>query len=335
LAELNYRTAATGAVGIDFAGTGRQTKKLLTVANVSKSLGGRPLFANVDLILTPGMRLGLLGANGSGKTTLLHVLAGRLAPDTGLVTPAERLRTVLFEQGRSSLSLTTTLRRALAPNTETVLFRDRPIHVAAWAQQFHFTADQLDIELGALSGGERARVRIAQLMLQPADVLFLDEPTNDLDIPALEVLEESLADFPGAVVLVSHDRDLMDRLCTDVIGLDGRGNSQTFGSLSQWLSAVTKLVEAAAPAPKPIAAKTSPKPKKLSYKEQLQLEGMEAAILKAEREVLTCQAGVERAATAGHTILAAACMALEQAQRQVDQLYSQWQDLEARRASAS
>ncbi len=337
LAELNYRTAETGAAGIDFAGTGRQTKKLLTVKDVSKSLGGKPLFANIDLILSPGTRLGLLGPNGSGKTTLLHVLAGKLAPDTGTVTPAERLRTVLFEQGRSSLSLTTTLRRALAPNTETVLFRDKPTHVAAWAQRFLFKADQLDIELGALSGGERARVRIAQLMLQPADLLFLDEPTNDLDIPALEVLEESLADFPGVVVLVSHDRDLMDRLCTDVIGLDGQGNAKPYGSLAQWLTGMTKPVEPVilAAAPKPAPAKSAPKPKKLSFKEQQALEGMEAAILQAEEKVVACQAEVERAANAGHAILAAACKALEEVQGSVERLYAQWQDLEARRSAGA
>src|SRR5204863_2322835 len=116
-----------------------------------------------------------------------------------------------------------TLRQALCPNGDTVRYRDRPLHVVAWAKQFLFQSEQLDVLVGDLSGGEQARVRIAQLMLQPADVLLLDEPTNDLDIPALEVLEDSLAEFAGALVLVSHDRDLMDRLCTEVIGLDGRG----------------------------------------------------------------------------------------------------------------
>src|SRR5207302_2926701 len=125
----------------------------------------------------------------------------------------------------------------LCPNADMVTYRGRSLHVAAWAKQFLFGTEQLDTPVGSLSGGEQARVRIAQLMLQPADLLLLDEPTNDLDIPALEVLEDSLADFPGALVLISHDRDLMDRLCTEVVGLDGRGGAAVYGSVGQWLSA--------------------------------------------------------------------------------------------------
>jgi ATP-binding cassette subfamily F protein uup len=194
------------------------TRKLLTASGVAKSLGGRELFSDVDLLLTPGTKLGLLGPNGSGKSTLLRVLAGEVAPDAGAVTRADDLRSVMFEQGRVSLDPAAPLRRALCPNGETVLVGGRPWHVVAWAKRFLFRAEQLDMPLGDLSGGEQARVRIAQLMLQPADLLLLDEPTNDLDIPALEVLEESLADFLP-LVLVSHDRDLMDRLCTEVVGL--------------------------------------------------------------------------------------------------------------------
>ena len=170
------------------------------------------------------------------------------------------------------------------------MYRDRPLHVAAWAKQFLFRPEQLDVPVGDLSGGEQARVRIAQLMLQPADLLLLDEPTNDLDIPALEVLEDSLAEFPGALVLVSHDRDLMDRLCTEVVGLDGRGGAALYGSVGQWLTAYerepprrprSRPKPAGAGGPRPPA----PKPRKLSYREQQELEQMEAAILAAEEAV--------------------------------------------------
>src|SRR5207253_6184697 len=160
-----------------------------------------------------------------------------IAPDAGTITRADGLNVVLFEQGRASLDPAASLRKALCPNGDTVVYRDRRLHVVAWAKQFLFRPEQLDVPVGDLSGGEQARVRVAQLMLRPADVLFLDEPTNDLDIPALEVLEDSLAEFPGALVLVSHDRDLLDRLCTDVVGLDGRGGAALYGSLGQWLSA--------------------------------------------------------------------------------------------------
>ena len=190
--------------------------------------------------------------------------------------------------------------------------------------------------VGDLSGGEQARVRIAQLMLQPADLLLLDEPTNDLDIPALEVLEESLTEFPGALVLVSHDRDLLDRLCTEVVGLDGRGGAGLYGSVDQWLTAYERSVIAAAEAAKPVvtaAPRTAPaqKARKLSYREQQEWEQMESAILAAEATVVEQQAAVEKASNAGHVALADACHALEEAQRAVERLYARWQELEAKR----
>jgi len=335
-ADLKSRTAAAGTAGIDFVGTGRQTKKLLTATGVAKALGGKPLFANIDVLLAPGVRLGLLGPNGSGKSTLLRVLAGELPPDAGTVTRADGLRAVVFEQGRASLDPTVTLRRALSPNGDTVTYRDRPLHVGGWAKQFLFRAEQLDLEVGALSGGEQARVRIAQLMLRPADVLFLDEPTNDLDIPALEVLEDSLAEFPGAVVLVSHDRELMDGLCTEVIGLDGRGGANVYGSVGQWLAAYeARSSERGTRSEEPVRAARAPaaKAKKLSYKEQQEFDGMEQAILVAEEAVSASQLAVEQAAAAGHETLAEACRELESAQRDVERLYARWQELEAKRTA--
>jgi ABC transport system ATP-binding/permease protein len=339
LAELKYRNAPVGAAGIDFVATGRQTRKLLSAAGIAKSLGGRPLFANLDLALTPGTKLGLLGANGSGKSTLLRVLAGDVAPDAGTVRQAEGLRAVLFEQGRTGLDPTAPLRKALCPNGDTVVYRDRPVHVMAWAKQFLFRPEQMDVPVGDLSGGEQARIRIAQLMLQPADLLLLDEPTNDLDIPALEVLEDSLADFPGALVLVSHDRDLVDRLCTELVGLDGRGGAALYGSVQQWLAAYERVTaeatkEVARP-PAPAAPPPVPaiKPRKLSYREQQEWEGIEAAITAAEKIVAKQQREVERAATAGHAALADACRGLEEAQRAVERLYERWQELDAKRGS--
>jgi ABC transport system ATP-binding/permease protein len=336
LEELKVRTAAAGTAGIDFVATGRQTRKLLAAADLAKSLGGRPLFTGLDLMLSPGAKLGLLGPNGSGKSTLLRVLVGELAPDAGTVTRADGLRVVMFEQGRAALDPAATLRRALCPNGDTVRYRDRSLHVAAWAKQFLFRPEQLDVPVGDLSGGEQARVRIAQLMLQPADLLLLDEPANDLDIPALEVLEDSLAEFPGALVLVSHDRELMDRLCTEVVGLDGRGGAALYGSVGQWLAAYEKAtaepVKPAAPSA-PRAPTAAPKPRKLSYREQQELEQMEAAILAAEEAVAERHAEVERSATAGHVALADACRALEDAQRTVERLYARWQELEAKRGS--
>src|SRR5262245_50030265 len=332
LAELKARTAATGPAGIAFVAPGRATRKLLNAAGIAKSLGGRPLFAGLDVELSPGAKLGLLGPNGSGKSTLLHVLAGAAEPDGGAVTRADGLRVVMFEQGRAALDQAATLSKALCPDGDTVIYRGRPIHVAAWSKRFLFRPEQLEVPVGSLSGGEQARVRIAQLMLQPADLLLLDEPTNDLDIPALEVLEESLAEFPGAVVLVSHDRDLMGRLCTEVVGLDGRGGAGLYGSINQWLTAYERSLAEAAEAARPAApavsrpAPAAPKPRKLNYREQQEWEGMESAILAAEETVAVCEAEVERAASAGHAVLTEACRALAEAQRTVEGLYQRWQE---------
>ncbi|MEZ6141283.1 MAG: ABC-F family ATP-binding cassette domain-containing protein [Zavarzinella sp.] len=331
LAELNYRTKQGSAAGIDFAGTGRQTKKLLTIANVSKSIAGRKLFANLELLVSPGVKLGLLGPNGSGKSTFLKIIAKELAPDTGTITHAEGLRIEVFEQGRSSLDQTITLREALCPNGDTVVFRDQPMHVAGWASRFQFHADQLDMEMSALSGGEQARVRIAQLMLRPADLLLLDEPTNDLDIAALELLEENLDEFPGALVIVSHDRDLLDRLCTEFIGLDGLGGSALYGSVNQWLNAYEKANAPSKPAATKSANPTTSKPKKLSYKEQQEVNNMETAILEAEELLQVLKQKVEDAATSSHTVLSEACRAMESAQSKVEQLYARWAELEAKR----
>jgi len=338
LAELKARNAAAGAAGIDFVATGRKTRKLLTATGLTKSLGGRRLFQGVDVALSPGTKLGLLGANGSGKSTLLRVLAGLVEPDEGSVVRADGLLTEMFEQGRASLDPATTLRKALCPEGDTVVYRGRPLHVVAWAKQFLFKVEQLDVTLASCSGGEQARVRIAQLMLRPADLLLLDEPTNDLDIPALEVLEESLAEFPGALVIVSHDRELLDRLCTEVIGLDGQGNAGSYASVAQWLTAYERSLaereEATRPAPTPKpAAKPTPKTKKLSYAEQKELDGIEAAIHSAEEAVTAWHTKVEQAATVGHVALAEACQALEAAQADVERLYARWQELEAKRGA--
>src|SRR5262249_31230327 len=151
--ELKRRNAGAAAAGIDFVASGRQTRKLLAATGIAKSLGGKPLFSGLDVAVAPGTKLGLLGPNGSGKSTLLRVLAGKIAPDTGTVKPAEGLRAVMFEQGRTALDPTATLRRALAPNNETVVYRDRPMHVIAWAKQFLFTEEQLEVPVGDLSGG--------------------------------------------------------------------------------------------------------------------------------------------------------------------------------------
>src|SRR3989454_8390596 len=231
LAEMNARSR-TASAEIDFSATNRKTKQLITLENVSFGVGSRTLFKDIHFSVTSGMRVGLVGPNGSGKTTLLRLLRGEMEPEFGKIRRAEGLQIVYFDQNRE-LDPDITLRRALAPDSDAVIYQDRVIHVASWAERFLFSSENLNQRVGRLSGGERARVLIAQLMLQPADVLLLDEPTNDLDIPTLEVLEESLLEFSGALVLVTHDRYMMDRISTILLGLDGLGNAEQFADYSQ------------------------------------------------------------------------------------------------------
>ncbi len=334
LGDLKSRNADRGTAGIDFAASGRKTKKLVQLQKASKSLGGRKLFDGVNLVLSPGDTVGLLGPNGSGKTTLIRLVTGALEPDAGSVFRADDLKIVLFDQHRQQLDLDDTLRRALFPTGDNLVVHGTPTHVAGWAKRFLFRSDQLDVPVRDLSGGERARVLIARLMLQEADVLILDEPTNDLDIPTLDVLEERLADFPGAVILVTHDRFLLERTATTLLSLDGRGNASVFADLTQWENArkVQQKADAAAKkAAKPAAASTPAKPakRKLTWKELKELEGMEAAILQAEDDVETWQAKIaDPTVQSDHEAMATACESLATAQREVDRLYARWAELE-------
>jgi len=336
LTELRERTgaAAEARAGIDFNASDRKTKKLLVAEGLSKSFGARKIVQNLDLKLTPGTRLGLIGPNGSGKTTLLSLLDGTLEPDAGTIQRAEWLKTVRFEQNRDTLDRTVSLRRALAPEGDTVLYQGRPIHVAAWAKRFLFHTDQLDTPVSRLSGGEQARILIARLMLQPADLLILDEPTNDLDIPTLEVLEESLMEFPGALVLVTHDRFLLESVSSLVLALDGSGTATFFADYTQWEAA-----RAAAPSPKLAPPKASAGPaqpakpakeaKKLTYKEQREWEQMEAKVLDGEDRLAAAQAAVEDPAVASDPkALQERCATLETVRKDVERLYARWAELE-------
>jgi ATP-binding cassette subfamily F protein uup len=333
LADVTTRNRQ-GTTAIDFTATGRMTKRLVACEGLSKSMGGRLLFQNLKFALGPGARLGVLGANGSGKSTLLRILAGELEPDTGELHRAEGLRVAWFDQNRDRLDLDQPLRRALAPEGDTVIFRDRPVHVAGWAARFLFGAEQLDLPLNRLSGGERARVHIARLMLLPADILLLDEPTNDLDIPTLEVLESNLADFPGAMVLVTHDRFLLDRLSTFLLALDGQGGVEFFAELAQWEQANATRKAAL----KPAARDTRESPsgsarKKLSYLEAREWERIEDRVAQAEAALDACRSQLEMPDVVSNPArLTEAVAAMDVAQAAVDRLYERWAELEAKRA---
>jgi ATP-binding cassette subfamily F protein uup len=328
------RTAA-----IDFTASDRKTRRLVVIEGLAKRFGERTILSGLDLTISAGMRLGLLGPNGSGKSTLLRIVAGEIAPDGGTCTRADDLRVVYFDQDREQLDPAVTLRRTLAPDGDQVIYRERPLHVATWAKRFLFGSEQLEMPVGRMSGGERARVLIARLMLRPADLLILDEPTNDLDLDTLEALEESLLEFAGALVLVTHDRFLFDRVSTTVLALDGQGGAERFADFAQW-EAARRAADAAAraaasedkagaAAPRPGKAAAPASVRRLSYMEQREWEQMEERILAAESELERCQAAAADPAVASQAdVVALRYRELQEAQEKVDQLYARWAELE-------
>ncbi|MBY0262650.1 MAG: ABC-F family ATP-binding cassette domain-containing protein, partial [Phycisphaerales bacterium] len=349
LAELKRRNTAagTGGAGVDFSASGRKTRKFIQALGVSKTIvsGGtgvapvmssRTLFSNVDLELGAGDCLGLLGPNGSGKTTLLKILTGELKPDEGSIKYSEPPpRIVVFSQYRQDFDPAIMLGEALCPVSDQVRFRGQAMHITAWSRRFLFRDDQLLQPVGALSGGELARVHIARIMLEPADVLVLDEPTNDLDIPTLEVLEEALEDFPGGLILVTHDRAMLDRLAQEVLWLDGQGGSGTVASLEQALAAQSKSLAARAapatkpksesPAPSTAAPTPTPTKKKLGYNDQREYDGIQSKIEHAETALARAETRMNDPKVMNDRVeMTQACKEFENAQAEVAKLYASW-----------
>jgi len=337
LDEVRERMVAA-SIGIEISASERKSKRLLVATGLCKRFGDRPVLDGIDLTLGPGVRLGLLGSSGSGKSTLLGLLAGTIEPDAGHIERAEGLRVVRFDQEREGLDPACRLRRALASEGDTVIFRERAVHVVSWAKRFLFQPEQLDVAVGRLSGGERARILIARLMLQPADLLLLDEPTNDLDIPTLEVLEENLADFPGALVLVTRDRFLLGRVATRILALDESGTGTFFADYEQWEAAaedVGRVPRDRRPTASDVTMPTTragervADPKRLTYVEKREWERMEQTILDAEERLAACQRAVEEPSVASNpAALGARWEALEAARADVERLYARWAELE-------
>jgi len=377
LSAISDRNAAASASGpgVDFSGSGRRTRRLILAEGISKSFGTRTLFRGLDVELAPGTRLGLLGPNGAGKTTLIRVLSGELPPDDGTIRTADPPpRIVTLRQNRHELPPSTLLRDAISPGGEVVHFRDRTLHIKAWARIFLFRDEQLLQPIATLSGGEHARAYMARMMLEPADVLVLDEPTNDLDIPTLEVLEQSIESFPGAVVLVTHDRAMLARVATSIVVLGGTdGEVSVVTDLKQALAALSRAERRAedaeiAAAPRQAASVTlpperpampgpptrpgppgtpgatatpattgtpTPAPKrggrKLSFNEQRELDGIEAAITAAQKAVATAERRLDDpGVVADHAKLARACEELEVARSREQALFDRWQELESK-----
>jgi len=344
LQALKTRNDQNRSAQIQFNATDRKTKKLMEVEGLGITRNGQVIFKDLNFVLSPGHCMGLIGSNGSGKSTLIHLLNGELKPDAGFVKMAEGLKRVTFGQKREQLDQNQTLKRALCPSGDQVTYRDQPVHVVSWAKRFLFTEPQLALPVSRLSGGEQARLLIANLMLQPADILLLDEPTNDLDIPTLEVLEESLSEFPGALVLITHDRYLLDRLSDTLLSLEGEGRTAFYADIHQW-QAVRQRKGAIKSAPekssslkeKPATLKNGASasqtaPLKLSYEERKELSRLEGKIEKATAAVESIKAKLSDSANQSDGgRLMALSQELHTAEEKAEALYQRWEALEARK----
>jgi ATP-binding cassette subfamily F protein uup len=342
LGDRNEKRTAT----LDFQASERRPRRLIEARAVGKRYGERAIFAGVDLLLATGVRVGLLGPNGCGKSTLIRVLLGEEPPSEGTVVRADKLEVAYFAQGRDALDPTRSLGDTVCPDGDFVSFRGARIHVRGYLERFLFASDQIDMAVGKLSGGEQSRLLLAQLMLRPAQVLVLDEPTNDLDLATLAVLEESLIGFEGAVLLVSHDRYFLDQVATTILAFDARPTRAPrdaaprvvpFASLAQWESwrAEAPPSPAAREGTAEGAAPRAIQRRKLGYIEQREYETIEQTIAGAESALQAAAAETERPEVASD---AGRLMALERTigerRLEVDRLYARWAELEAKRESS-
>lgn len=339
-ADVKQRNAmARAQIDIGFDASGRKTKELIHAKSVSKSFDSKRLFTGLELMLTSGSRLGLVGPNGSGKTTLLKMIVGDILPDSGSIKRAADLKIVWFDQNREQLDLSKTLIQSLCPAGDSVVYRGRSFHVSTWARKFLFRPDQLHMEIRYLSGGEQARIQIANLMLKPADILILDEPTNDLDISSLEVLEESLLEFPGAVIIVSHDRLLLGSVAQNILALDGNGSAEYFADYEQFedLTEFSKKANVSVQRKsKRAEVKAAPKAKGrgLSTAEKSELEGMSAKVEEAERRLaLIDEEMVKPDVVVNHSRLLELNTSREAIAKMIEALFERWVELESKAAS--
>ncbi len=337
--ELEYRNVVRTAK-FDFHASEANPKRLVEATGISKSYGDHVLFKDVDLLLTPGIRIGLLGPNGCGKSTLIRVLLGQEEADSGTIERAELLQVAYFEQNRETLDPNATVSKTLCPIGDHVKYRGSFIHVRGYLDRFLFSQVQMDMEVRKLSGGEQSRLLIARLMLQEANVLVLDEPTNDLDMATLTVLENCLMEFPGAVLLVTHDRYFLDQVANRLLafgepGTDSAGEIIPFASMAQWETWFEEQQQAKRKGgTKGDATKSDSKPaapkRKLSFKEQFELDHMEETIHKAEAalEKLTAESMTPEVASHAKR-LTEISSEMNALQTEIDRLYARWSELTA------
>lgn len=353
--ELSARNQIT-SVRIDFQNAEKNPKKLIHAQNITKSYppAGHLIVPPVNLFITPKSRIGILGPNGCGKTTLLKLLLGELPPDSGSIVLADKLQVAFFEQNRDSLDPQLSISKTVCPNGDFVDYRGTKVHIKGYLARFLFSGPQIDMPVGRLSGGEQARVLIAMLMLKKANILVLDEPTNDLDLATLEILQEVLQDFPGAILLVTHDRYFLSQVATEILAFHQDNISEkkliSFASFDQWeswyselslkikenkgpkeikeIKEIKKEKELKDPGAGPGTGTGTTKKKKLSFNEQKELDNMENTIL--EKEALLAELtnlSTSKEVIKNPTRLQEVTTQLSTCAAEVDRLYARWAQL--------
>jgi ATP-binding cassette subfamily F protein uup len=323
----------------DFGGVGRSPKKLIEAQKVTKTFGEQVLFKDFDFVLAAKARVGLIGTNGCGKSTLIRILVGQTPPDSGTVKITDGVKFSYFEQRKESLDLKLSVLKNICPDGDYVHLQGQPVFARSYLSRFHFRPEQMDLPVERLSGGEQSRLLLARMMLQTEQVLILDEPTNDLDVDTLDTLQEALDEFPGAIILVTHDRYFMDQVATELLAFDGHGGIEKFADYFQWeewrkTRAETGQIKTSG-AKKDSNAKVvegkSVAKKKLTYKDQLELDSMEATIMEAEGVLEKLQREIQDPQLASQfSKLTELTTLIGKQQEKIEVLYKRWDELNQR-----
>ena len=309
----------------------RSGRLVAELEKVSFGFGEQPLIRDFSATVMRGDRIGIIGPNGAGKTTLLRLLLGELQPQTGSVRLGVNLKTLYFDQLKEQLDPDQTVQQNLSGDHDTVIVGGKSRHVVGYLKDFLFTPDRIRTPVRILSGGERNRLLLARLFTREANVLVLDEPTNDLDLETLDLLEELLAEFEGTLFLVSHDREFLNRTVTNVIAFEGEGRlAEYVGGYDDWLRQRPQLRPEIAEKKIPRERPAKERPRKLSFKEKRELEELPHTIEKLEAEQAELQLRLADPAfyrQAGEKV-AAAKTRLEQLEQELETAYGRWQELE-------
>ena len=339
--ERAQRRELTGKVKMEAAGAQASGKKVIEMTGVAQAFGDKVILRDASTTLLRGDRIGIIGPNGSGKSTLLKILLGELTPDAGSVEQGTQLQIAYFDQHRSQLDETRNAIENVAGGADFVEINGSRKHIIGYLQDFLFSPERARAPITRLSGGERNRLLLARLFAQPSNLLVMDEPTNDLDVETLELLEELLLDYPGTLLLVSHDRDFLDNVVTSTLALEGDGRlAEYVGGYSDWLrqramprqdAKATSMDpglrrdDEQKPSPPAPAAK-----KKLSFKEQRELEQLPARIEQLESEIATRTEAMNAPAffQQDSNAIVAANEALTTLQTELDAAYARWEVLD-------